>query len=378
MIKTSEYVSPGHPDKMCDYISSYILDRLLEVDAKTRFALEVQAKNETINLAGEITTRAFPDDLAAKIGQWTRDAVAEIGYTAKYAKRWGNLAPSADAIVVNQFISRQSPDIADGVDAGGWGDQGIFFGLAAPEKEFDFMPRDIFIARRLGFDLYLLAREGALPIGLDIKTQVSIDTCTGEVVEIIVAAPTAVDDHDHVVIRKINDFVQKTVQELTGQQHVPDATINGTGSYLVHSTLADAGTTGRKLAVDFYGVNCPIGGGSPWTKDGTKADLALNLYARHLAVQARFAGKAKPSAPIFSAISCCIGRPEIQCGVYEGFDGRVIAEWTEPGPAIQIIERLRLLNPVYAYKCIHGLFKLPKPNQRGGRSRYTLNCLGEI
>ena len=74
MIKTSEYVSPGHPDKMCDFISSYILDRLLEVDERTRFALEVQAKDETVNLAGEITTRAFPDELPAKLGQWTRDS----------------------------------------------------------------------------------------------------------------------------------------------------------------------------------------------------------------------------------------------------------------------------------------------------------------
>ena len=370
MIKTSEYVSPGHPDKMCDYVSSYILDRLLEIDEQTRFALEVQAKDETVNLAGEITTRAFPSKLPAKLGQWTCDAVAEIGYTEDYARRWEGCAPSADRLVVNQFVSRQSPDIAEGVDRNGWGDQGIFFGMAASEKEFDFMPRDIFIARRLGFDLYLLAREGALPIGLDIKTQVSIDTTDGEVVEIIVAAPIIAVD-DRLVIRKINYFVKKTVQDLTGQQHVPDAIINGTGSYRVHSTLADAGTTGRKLAVDFYGGNCPIGGGSPWTKDGTKADLALNIYARHLAVRARFAHAANPSSPIFSAISCCIGSQEIICGLYEGFDGSPMAEWRERIPAHKIIAQLGLRRPVFAHKCLSGLFKLP-PNI------VPLNILGEV
>ena len=369
MIKTSEYVSPGHPDKMCDFISSYILDRLLEVDEHTRFALEVQAKDNTVNLAGEITTRAFPEELPTKLGQWTRDAVAAIGYTEDYARRWEGCAPSADRLVVNQFVSRQSPDIAGGVDRDGWGDQGIFFGMAASEQEFDFMPRDIFIARRLGSDLYLLAKQGALPIGLDIKTQVSIDTRSGEVVEIIVAAPIAGDECK--VLGKINDLVQHTVQNLTGQQHVPSAIINGTGSYRVHSTLADAGTTGRKLAVDFYGGNCPIGGGSPWTKDATKADLALNIYARHLAVQARFDGQAKADATIFSAISCCIGSRDLICGLYEGFDGRPIAEWREHFPASQIIAALGLRRPVFTHKCLTGLFKLPT-------NIVPLNILGEV
>ena len=374
MIKTSEYVSPGHPDKMCDFISSYILDRLLEVDALTRFALEVQAKDNTVNLAGEITTRAFPGELAARIGQWTRDAVAAIGYTAEYAKRWPGCAPWADTLVVNQFISHQSPEIANGVERGGWGDQGIFFGMAAADKSLDYMPADLALARRIGFNLYLMAKNGIMPIGLDIKTQVSLDTATGNVIEVIVAAPMF-DADAAAVSAKLASFVGRIVADTTGQNYHPDIIINGTGNFTIHSTFADAGTTGRKLAVDFYGGNCPIGGGSPWTKDGSKADLALNIYARHLATQARFAGRAKDDAPIYSAISCCIGRKEIHCGVYEGFNGRVVSEWTEDLPADKIIDRLRLREPVYAFKSLHGLFKLPAPKLR---NRYKLNCLGEI
>lgn len=133
-----------------------------------------------------------------------------------------------------------------------------------------------------------------------------------------------------------------------------------------------AGTTGRKLAVDFYGGNCPIGGSSPWTKDGTKADLALNLYARLLAVRARFDGRANSSSPIFCAISCRIGCQEIICGLYEGFfDGRVIAEWRERRPASFIIAELGLRRPVFAHKCLHGLFKMPQ-------NIVLLNILGEV
>lgn len=371
MIKTSEYVSPGHPDKMCDYISSYILDRLLEADPQTRFALEVQAKANTVNLAGEIATRAFPGDFERLILGWTREAVSAIGYTAAYNCRWKGHAISTDTLKVHQFVSRQSPEIAEGLVAGGWGDQGIFFGLATGEKEFDFMPRDIFLARRLGFDLYLLARQGALPIGLDIKTQISIDTVTSEVVDVIVAAPVWPDDRDN-ALDKIQRLSDRMIQTATGQQVTPVVRFNGTGSYLIHSTIADAGTTGRKLAVDFYGGNCPIGGGSPWTKDGSKADLALNLYARHLATQACFAGNANPGAPVFSSISCAIGKREIRCGLYEGFDGRTIAEWTEDRPASEIIDLLHLREPVFTYKFIHGLFKLPRLKAA------QTNILGEI
>ena len=130
MIKTSEWVSLGHPDKTADYISCYLLDRFLEKDENTRFAVEVMLKDSIVTLGGEVTSKAVFTD--KEIAQFVRAAVNEVGYTREYQEKWGaENAICGDDLQVAIHIGRQSTGIGQGVGKGGWGDQGIFHGMAA-------------------------------------------------------------------------------------------------------------------------------------------------------------------------------------------------------------------------------------------------------
>ena len=328
---TSECVSLGHPDKIADYISEYILDRLIEQDPKTRYALEVQVKDNNVTLAGEVTTNA-----KTNYCKWVKDAVVSIGYTEEYADKWGNdntINPSKINVVKN--ISEQSSDIALGVNTGGWGDQGIMFGLAINSPETDFMPKDYFIAKKLCASLF----DSGLG-GLDIKTQVSVDL-NNKIRDVVVAIPL-LDSNTS----KVNDFVHSIVP---GDYNL---IINGTGKYIKHSSMGDCGTTGRKLAVDFYGGNCEIGGGSPWTKDGTKADLTLNLYARDIALtylnlfQCDYAK---------IRMSCCIGKETINVSCINK-ENTVSSNFYVKQNSNTLIERYSLDKPVFSKMCRDGLF----------------------
>ena len=149
MYKTSEWVSLGHPDKMADFISCYILDRYLEQDPMTRYALEVMIKDNIVTLGGEITSKAqySAEDIAA----FVRVAVNQIGYTRAYQLFWGEENTiSGNNVLVAEHISQQSPDIAQGVNKSGWGDQGIFWGMATNTPETDYMPKDHWLAKKIG------------------------------------------------------------------------------------------------------------------------------------------------------------------------------------------------------------------------------------
>lgn len=339
MKRTSEWVSPGHPDKMADYVTSYILDRYLERDPSTRYALECQLKDEYVNLAGEVTSAAHFGGTA--LSHFARLALEEIGYTDAYAARWADGdAPRASSALVESLVSLQSPDIAQGVDRGGWGDQGIFFGLATPDEETRFFPKDRYLAEKIGRRLFEDADR--IGIGLDVKTQV--ETTDGVVSTVVVAAPTRA--------RLAQDAVECAVRAvLEGRDREARLVVNGTGAFVRHGPLADCGMTGRKLAVDFYGGACPVGGGSPWGKDGSKADVALNLYARKLALKLmrRFGREVRV------AISCVIGRREIEL-VATDETGRELTSWTEARPADEVADELELKRPRYATMCREGLF----------------------
>ena len=152
MLKTSEWVSLGHPDKIADYISCYLLDRYLDRDPYTRFAVEVQIKDNHVTLGGEVTSKAnySPEDIAA----FVRAAVNQIGYTKEYQKRWGKENTiCGDELIVTQHIGQQSPDIAQGVDADGYGDQGIFHGMAVNSPATDYMPEDWYLATTISSGL---------------------------------------------------------------------------------------------------------------------------------------------------------------------------------------------------------------------------------
>ena len=308
MTSSSEFVSQGHPDRTCDSIASYILDRYLEHDPKTRFALEVQMKDQVCNLAGEVTSQWKPSSIANLV----REAIAKVGYTSEYASKWPEGATlNADKVVVNNFIGQQSPNIAQGVDREGWGDQGCFMGMATNEKEYGYMPRDKYFANAIGTTLYKAALSGEAKIGLDIKVLVSIKD-EHVVEQVVIAAPMKPENED-----SAKKYIQGIVSGIMyfHDYKVNEIIVNGTGSYVIHSTVGDAGVVGRKLAVDFYGLNCPIGGGTTWGKDGTKADVTLNLAARYNALLQTLQHPEIPAT--FCKISCCIGKSECLGAFFE-------------------------------------------------------------
>lgn len=333
MIHFSEFVSLGHPDKIADYISQYLLDRYIENDPQVKYAVEVQLKDNYVTLGGEVTsTCTFTNE---EITQFVRNAVEEIGYNDEYSQIWGaENTICGSSLNVSVHIGQQSDNIAQGLNNDGWGDQGIFYAMATYNKEDCYMPRDYAIARRLNKILFD-SKIG----GLDIKTQVTMNG--DEIRRVICAIPLL----DNSRTKDVEELVRKSVP---GNYKL---IINGTGAYVKHSSIADCGTTGRKLAVDFYGGNCCIGGGSPWTKDGSKADLALNLFARRLAIKASMGCK----TDVFVSLACCIGKQEVDLCIRKG-DGTIINEGSMNLPVSVIIDTLRLNKPIYASMCRWGLF----------------------
>lgn len=331
MIRFSEYVSLGHPDKVADYISQYLLDRYIEHDPQTRYAVEVQIKGHQVTLGGEVSSKHHFS--SQDIAGFVRDAVNEIGYTREYQQRWGaENTICGDMLNVSTLISQQSPDIAQGLD--GWGDQGIFFGYCAFDRSTCGMPYEHTIAKRICKHLF----DSGVG-GLDIKAQVITDD--GEIKKLIVAIPLQ-DEADEKFVRDYLCSIAKRDCEII---------INGTGRYVQHSPIADCGTTGRKLAVDFYGGSCRIGGGSPWTKDGSKADLTLNLVARKMAKQ--FAEKY--GCDVYTSLACCIGKQEVDVSVCDAA-GNILWEGTETINPAERRKAFKLDTPIYASMCRWGLF----------------------
>ena len=260
MKKTAEAVSLGHPDKTADYISSYILDRMIAQDEQVKYAVEVMVKDNTVVLGGEIKGNV---DLS-NLEEFVKNALREIGYDELYADRWGNYAIDVRRLNIINLIGKQSSEITQGV-AAGWGDQGVFVGYAC--KGDGLISKEQYLARLLNNALYIKAR-GSKNLGLDIKTQITLNDFD-HIETAVVAIPMLEPEN-------LTFFIVKTLGAM------PDnLIINGTGTFKTHSSVADCGVTGRKLACDFYGTSAPIGGGSPWTKDGSKADVTLNLYARN-------------------------------------------------------------------------------------------------
>lgn len=336
MIKFSEFVSLGHPDKVADYISQYVLDRYIERDPQTRYAVEAQIKGHRVTLGGEVSsTQRFS---LGEYQYFVREAVKEIGYTREYQKLWGNKnAICGDFLQVDVNITHQSQEIARGVKKGkGWGDQGIFFGMATPDLKTCGMPLDHTLAKRICRGLFVSNRGG-----IDIKSQVVMD---GDRVKKVIVAIPLLPSQD-------TDVIRGHIREIIGQAQDYEIIVNGTGSYVKHSSIADCGTTGRKLAVDFYGGNCLIGGGSPWTKDASKADLTLNLVARHTAK----AFAKREGRTVFVSLACCIGRQDVDLLVQDDA-GNILAEGVRTLDPLELRAQYRLDTPIYASMCRWGLF----------------------
>lgn len=344
MYKFSEYVSPGHPDKVADYICEYILDRYIEKDPDVRYAVEVMIKGFSVYLAGEVTsTVSFTQE---EIHQFVKEALNEIGYTLEYAQKWGlDNVINSEGITVYTNITTQSPEIGQGVDNCGYGDQGIFFGYADIDGDEYMMPKSHALAKNLCHMLYTQAKERGIG-GLDIKTEIILEE-HDQIEKIVAAVPCRTQEEYEAILSSIKDWYNDVETDLP---FYPTIILNGTGNYKMHGPIADCGVTGRKLAVDFYGGEFQVGGGAP-IKDGTKADVTLNLYARKLALE--YASKYNQSTRV--SLACCIGKDDVNysintpCG--EEIESGVIA--LNPR---ELIKKLGLTKPIFASMNTFGLF----------------------
>ncbi len=333
MLKTAEAVSIGHPDKTADYISSYILDRLIEQDPHVHYAVEVMIKDNNVVLGGEIKGNVS----LSKVEDYVKEALREIGYDEHYAEIWGNYAININKIKVINMIGQQSADINKGIEADGWGDQGVFVGYACQGE--GHINHELFLARKLNAALY----EKAITsdnLGLDIKTQITLNDLDG-IEMAIVAIPMLIDED-------LTKFIIETLGEEPKR-----IIVNGTGTYQYHSSIADCGVTGRKLACDFYSTACPIGGGSPWTKDASKADVTLNIYARYLALE-----NLKDYDECFVYLSSCIGKCELPSAVIKNVKKGMEISTTlniRKRPSL-IIEELALNKAVFTKLCKYGFY----------------------
>ena len=300
---TSEVVSPGHPDKCADIIADSIVDELIIGDSKSRVASEVYIAGKHVIIGGEVTSKTnLTTEDYKKI---VHNALVDIGYSGNpYFTKEECLHP--EDIEVQVLLNSQSPDINQGVDQEdgetGAGDQGIMFGYADSETQ-NYMPSAITYARVLMEKVYEYAKANPAQLGVDIKTQVTMDyenkanfeSCKPQKIHTIVVSAPCVSSMDINTLRTL-------IQGLIDDSNLPTELynrdectihINPTGKYVSHSPLHDSGLTGRKLIVDSFGGYAPIGGGAQSSKDYTKVDRSGLYAARYIAKHIVASGLAK-------------------------------------------------------------------------------------
>ena len=284
---TSESVTEGHPDKLCDYISDSILDSYLEKDKNARVACETVAGKNTIFITGEITSTANID-----IENVTRNAIKEIGYFGS------NIDIDFKTCSIISNISKQSPDIALGVDNSletkegkkakteGAGDQGIMFGFACDETK-ELMPLSISLAHKISKRLADVRKQKILDyIGADGKTQVTIEYDDDKPLRVD-AIVVSIQHKSEITQKQIqNDIKRFVIDDVIPKKLLDENTkyfINPTGRFVIGGPLGDSGLTGRKIIVDTYGGYARHGGGAFSGKDPTKVDRSASYMARHIA-----------------------------------------------------------------------------------------------
>ncbi len=281
---TSESVTEGHPDKIADQISDAVLDAILEQDPTARVACETLVTTGLAVIAGEITTTA-----RINYKQIVRDTISEIGYND------ATFGYDSNTLSVIDAVGTQSPDIAQGVDTGGAGDQGLMFGFACNETD-ELMPLPIQLAHNLTRRLSESRRSGELPyLRPDGKSQVSIEYRDGKPfrVEAIVISTQHADEVTTGQLRA--DILEKVIKTTVPAELIDDQTkihINPTGRFVIGGPMGDAGLTGRKIIVDTYGGYAPHGGGAFSGKDPTKVDRSAAYMARYIAKNIVAAGLA--------------------------------------------------------------------------------------
>lgn len=272
---TSESVTEGHPDKLCDYISDKILDECLRQDKQSRVAVETFASSNKITVAGQLTSNA-----TINIEEIVRNTIKEIGFDNKET----DIDYRTCEVDIN--ITKQSNDIALGVDIGGAGDQGIMFGFATNETE-NYMPYALDISHKLAKRLTDVRKEKIIPyLRPDGKTEVTVEYKNNVPVRIenILISTQHLDNIDMNKLKK--DIKEYVINEIIPKEMIDEKTkiyINPTGRFVIGGPLGDTGLTGRKIIVDTYGGYARHGGGAFSGKDATKVDRSAAYMARHIA-----------------------------------------------------------------------------------------------
>ena len=273
---TSESVTEGHPDKVCDQISDAILDAYLAVDPNSRVACEVCASKKNVMIMGEITSKG-----KVNIEKIAREKIKEIGYDSD------ELGFNGENINIILDISEQSPDIALGVDKFGAGDQGMMFGYATNEIEGALMPAAISYAHLLAKRLAEVRRKGIIKyLRPDGKSQVTVKYKDGKFVGIDTILISTQHDPSIANATIREDIIDEVIRKVIPKKYFDEdvkVLVNPTGSFVIGGPIGDSGLTGRKIIVDTYGGAAPHGGGAFSGKDATKVDRSGAYYARYVA-----------------------------------------------------------------------------------------------
>ncbi|MBE5822285.1 MAG: methionine adenosyltransferase [Clostridiales bacterium] len=350
---TSESVTEGHPDKLADLISDSILDECLKQDSNSRVAIETFVSGNTVTIAGQITSTA-----RIKISELVREIIKDVGYDNE------NTDMDYRTCKIQAEITKQSPDIAMGVDIGGAGDQGIMFGYASDETE-EYMPYAISMAHKLSKKLTEVRKSNEIPyLRPDGKTQVTVEY-ENDKPKRIETILISTQHLDNISINKIRyDIIEKVILTTIPKNMIDEKTniyINPTGRFVIGGPLGDTGLTGRKIIVDTYGGYARHGGGAFSGKDASKVDRSATYMLRHIAKNLVANGYAKKcelqvayAIGMEEPLSICIDtfgtsektEDELVNIVKENFD------LTPKG----IIEYLKLKEPIYTKTTNYGHF----------------------
>ena len=369
-IFSSESVTEGHPDKVCDTISDTILDACLALDRHSRVACETYAKSNVVIVGGEITTKAKLDYV-----QIVRDTVREIGYVND------DDVFHADKVFVSNIITRQSPDIAQGVDScaadgketaeQGAGDQGLMFGYACDETP-ELMPAPIMFAHRLGRELTRIRKSGKVGwLRPDAKSQVSVIYENGKPIGIscVVVSTQHSRDVKHSEIRSF--IIEEVIKKVLPAGMLSTDTqflVNPTGNFVIGGPQGDTGLTGRKIIVDSYGGMGRHGGGAFSGKDPSKVDRSAAYMGRWVAKTVVAAGLAKKCEVQFAY---AIGHPKPLSVHVDTFGTNTVDEAAIERAVLatfnfkpaEIIQQLDLLRPIYSKTTNYGHFgKIDDPD----------------
>ena len=376
---TSESVTEGHPDKVADQISDSVLDEVLRQDPAARVACETFVTVGTVIVGGEITTHAWVD-----LPKLVRALLRDIGYTSDEA------GLSAGSCGIFNAIGKQSPDISQGVDAGGAGDQGVMFGYACKDTP-ELMPLPMVLAHQLAFRLAEVRKAGVLPyLRPDGKSQVTVEYENGvpvRVDSVILAA-----QHDETILDKTGHHITKAArQELidTVVRHVVPAQyldkqtkfyVNETGKFVIGGPQSDTGITGRKIIVDSYGGIAHHGGGAFSGKDPSKVDRSATYMARYVAKNCVAAGLCREME---LRLAYVIGRADptdVSVDTYgTGLlpDDRLVKVIREVFPLTprEMIRHLNLRQPIYRPTASYGHFGRDPYKAKGGKGK-TIEFFG--